>query len=273
MTTGFDPRRYKAQERAGFNRIARRYGEGAHLRASLTRAVIEAAELLPGQAVLDLASGPGLLAREAVAAVSSGGVVVASDLAEAMLATARETEPRLLACAADAEELPFADASFDRVLMGLALFACPRPEAALAEIRRVLRPGGRLALSVWGPAPAVPLITRAQDCLARLLGPPKAARPPVFRLGEAGVLESLLAEAGFHDLRVTPHPLTCHFPDPATYWQAFLDLAGGVAEALARLPDATRATLAQAVAEDLAPHREDQGYRLEALTLVASAAA
>ena len=78
----FDARRFKAMERAGFNRIAARYAEGAHLRADLAAALLDAAALAPGQRVLDLASGPGLLARDAALRVAPGGTVLATDIAE-----------------------------------------------------------------------------------------------------------------------------------------------------------------------------------------------
>ena len=83
---GFDARRFKAMERAGFNRIAARYADGAHLRAELAEALLEAAALTPGQRVLDLASGPGLLAGQAALRVAPGGSVLATDIAEGMLA-------------------------------------------------------------------------------------------------------------------------------------------------------------------------------------------
>jgi len=279
--TDFDPRRFKAQERAGFNRIAARYAEGAHLRADLATALLDAAKLAPGQRVLDLASGPGLLAREAASRVAPDGWVLASDIAEGMLAegaqrAADETCSATLSfAAADAEHLCLPEASFDRVLAGLALFMFPHPQLALAEMRRVLRPGGRLALSVWGPRDVVPLIARAQDCIARLLPAPKVARPSVFRFGDADALIGALTVAGFSDLHIEPCRFTCHFADAESYWQAFLDLAGGAAEALARLPDATQTTLRAAVTADLAAHRstDGSGYSLDALALVATAQA
>lgn len=278
---GFDPRRFKQMERAGFNRIAERYAQGAHLRADLAAALLDAAELGPGLAVLDLASGPGLLARDAADRVQPGGWVLASDIAEAMLAAgARRAadEGRAAAlsfAAADAEHLCLPDAAFDRVLAGLALFMFPHPERALAEMRRVLRPGGRVVLSVWGPRAAVPLIACAQDCIARLLPPPKVARPSVFRFGDAAALTQALQDAGFADVRIAPCRFTCHFADAEAYWQAFLDLAGGAAEALARLPDATRQALRDAVATELEPHRQrgGDGYTVDAAALVASARA
>ncbi|WP_298599717.1 class I SAM-dependent methyltransferase [Zoogloea sp.] len=273
---GFDARRFKALERSGFNRIAARYADGAPLRASLQAALLEAAALAPGEQVLDLAAGPGLLARDAARQVLPDGWVLASDIAEGMLAegqrrAAAEGLPDLLAAACDAEHLAFGSGTFDVALIGLGLFIFPEPGKALAELRRVLRPGGRLALSVWGPREAVPLIARAQDCIARLLPAPKVARPSVFRLGEADALAALLGEAGFTDVHLTPHRLSCRFDSADAYWQAFLDLAGGAAEALARLPEATQAQLRAAVATDLDAHRDGSGYRFDSTLLIASA--
>lgn len=279
-----DPDRFKAMERAGFNRIATRYAEGAHLRADLAEALLCAADLSAGHRVLDLASGPGLLARDAARMVRPGGWVLATDIAEAMMIEASRinaTEPdaELRAgigfAATDAEHLCLPDASFDRVLIGLALFVFPDLARSLAEIRRVLRPGGRLAVSVWGPRASVPLITCAQDCIARLLPPPKFTRPSVFRLGEGDALANALADAGFDELRVSPCRFTCHFPDAASYWQGFLDLAGGVAESMSRLPHETQMLLRTSVESELAAHRNSKGdgFTLEAVTLIASARA
>ncbi len=339
-SAGFDAHRFKALERAGFNRIAARYADSAHLRARLADALLDAAALEPGHKVLDLASGPGLLARAAALRVQPDGWVLASDIAEEMLVEGarRATEEAKTAgrsasgttggdtvesgsnsasravaepdatipndsapsasgsarhttaaangapagglaalsfAAADAERLCVGDASFDRVLAGLALFMFPHPDAALAEIRRALRPGGRVVLSVWGVRDEVPLIARAQDCIARLLPAPKVARPSVFRFGDPAVLEAALAAAGFGDVHITPCRFSCTFADAAEYWQAFLDLAGGAAEALARLPDATQQRLRDAVTDELAPHRrpDGAGYAVDAVALVASARA
>ena len=151
-TPGFDARRFKALERSGFNRIAARYADGAPLRSGLQAALLEAAGLAPGEKVLDLAAGPGLLARDAARRVLPDGWVLASDIAENMLAEGQQRAtaeglPDLLAAACDAEHLAFADASVDVALIGLGLFIFPDPAKALAELHRVLRPGGRIALS------------------------------------------------------------------------------------------------------------------------------
>ena len=273
---GFDTRRFKALERAGFNRIAARYADGAPIRAGLQQALLDAAALKPGQHVLDLAAGPGLLAREAARRVLPDGQVLASDIAEGMLIeglrrAAAEGLPDLLAAACDAEHLAFGDACFDVALIGLGLFIFPQPEQALAELHRVLRPGGQIALSVWGPREAVPLIARAQHCIARMLPAPKVPRPSVFRLGDADQLAALLAAAGFCDINIAPHTFSCRFACADDYWQAFLDLAGGAAESLARLPEELQARLRAEVATELAAHRDGNAYTVESTVLIASA--
>jgi len=264
---GFDARRFKAMERAGFNRIAARYAEGAHLRAELAEALLEAAALAPGQRVLDLASGPGLLARMAQQAVGASGLAVASDISEGQLACC----PDLARVAADGEALPFADGSFERVLCGLGLMFFPDEEAALREMRRVLRPGGRIAFSVWAQAAEVPLIECALSCMRRLLPPPKVARPSIFRCGDPEWLQRRLASADFHDIEIRPLEFSVAFADAASYWQGFLDIAGGAAESLARLPAEKFQALAAGVAEELAPHATAEGYRLTSTVLIASA--
>lgn len=277
MSSGFDSKRFKAMERAGFNRIAARYADGAHLRAELAHALLAAAALTPGQRVLDLASGPGLLAAGAAQRVHPDGLVLATDIAEGMLAEgARRLSGNieLLFAAADAEHLCLADASVDHVLAGLALFMFPHPERALAEMRRVLAPSGRVTLSVWGTRDSVPLISRAQDCIARLLPQPKVARPSVFRFGDPALLQSMLENAGFTDVRISACDFSCSFDDAESYWQAFLDLAGGAAEALSRLPEAAQQALRNEVATDLAQHpRADgrPGCTVPARALIATA--
>ena len=93
----------------------------------------------------------------------------------------------------------------------------------------------------------------------------------MFRLGEGEALAELLGAAGFADVRVVPHTFACRFDSADDYWQAFLDLAGGAAESLARLPDATQARLRAEVAADLAEHRDGDGYVVESTVLLASA--
>ncbi|MDK9701642.1 MAG: methyltransferase domain-containing protein [Sulfuritalea sp.] len=263
----FDSAQFKRLERAGYNRIGPRYLAAAGARSELAAALLAAARLKPGQHVLDLASGPGLLARGARDAVGDSGLAVASDISEGQLACC----PDLVRVAADGEALPFASRSFDRALCGLGLMFFPDDQAALREIRRVLRPDGLLALSVWGSACEVPLAEAALACMRRLLPPPKVARPSIFRFGDATELASRLASVDYRDIDIRPFRLTVGFSDAAAYWQGFLDLAGGAAESLSRLPVEKQQALAVAVADELAPHAVADGFELTSTVLVATA--
>ena len=263
----FDTSQFKRLERAGYNRIGPRYLAASPARQGLADALLAAARLAPGRRVLDVASGPGLLARGARDVVGSNGLVIASDISEGQLACC----PELTRVAADGEALPFANRSFDRVLCGLGLMFFPDEQAALKEIHRVLRADGLLALSVWGRAEEVPLVETALSCLRRLLPPPKVARPSIFRFGDAEELARRLASADYCDIAIQPCRFTVSFSDAGAYWQGFLDLAGGAAESLSRLPAEKQQALAAAVSEDLAPHAVTGGYRLTSTVLVATA--
>jgi len=263
----FDSAQFKRLERAGYNRIGPRYLAAAGARSGLAAALLAAARLAPGQRVLDLASGPGLLARGARDVVGDGGLAIASDISEGQLACC----PDLLRVAADGEALPFADHSFERALCGLGLMFFPDDQAALREIRRVLRPGGRLALSVWGLASEVPLVEAALACMRRLLPPPKVARPSIFRFGDADELARRLAGADYCDIEIQPCRFAASFSDAGAYWQGFLDIAGGAAESLSRLPAEKQRALAAAVSEELAPYAVADGFELTSTVLVATA--
>ncbi|MBK8909211.1 MAG: methyltransferase domain-containing protein, partial [Rhodospirillales bacterium] len=172
--------------------------------------------------MLDLASGPGVLASAAAAEVQ-GGLVVASDIAEGALREGRRraVADNLVFVAADAERLTFADGVFDRVLCGLGLMFFPAAEQSLAEMRRVLKPGGLAVFSV----------VRARR--RRRLGvmpcpayephpapPPKAERLSPFRFGSRPFLKQTLEAAGFREVELHTHTLSCVFATPQDYWQA-----------------------------------------------------
>jgi ubiquinone/menaquinone biosynthesis C-methylase UbiE len=268
----FDPVRHKREERAGYNLIAARYAEGAALRADLNAALLAAADLRSGQRVLDLASGPGVLAGLAAEAVC-GGLVVASDIAEGALLEGcrRAVADNLAFVAADAERLTFADAAFDRVLCGLGLMFFPEADKSLVEMRRVLRPGGLVVFSVWGEEVRAPLVSCALQCIRRLLPPPKAERLSPFRFGNRAFLKQILEATGFSEVELHAHTLRCTFATPQDYWQAFRDMAGGAAAGLSRLPEETLARIGSEVARELAPWRQDAGYVPESEVLIAVA--
>lgn len=275
-SSDFDPAQFKRSEASGFGSIAARYAAAANARRAIDDALLETAGIGPHERVLDLAAGPGVLSRLLACRRGSGRGIVACDLAPAMLWIGtqwarREKVAAVAWVAADAERLCFPAASFDAVVCGLAFMLFPDATAALREAARVLRPGGTLTLSVWGDAAAAPLVACALATIKRILPPPKASRPSIFRFGDPEILRAQLLAGGFCHAEITPVTLHSRFRDAAAYWQSFLDLAGGAAAPISRLPAALQARLVQGVADELMPYCGGDGISMASTALVATA--
>ena len=173
----------------------------------------EAARLAPGQKVLDVACGTGVLAREAATRVAPGGSVAGLDRNEGMLAVARRQAPGIDWRQGRAEALPFADGAFDAVVSQFGLMFFEDRTAALKEMWRVLRPGGRLAVAVWDALEHSPGYAAMTALLQRLFGDRIAneLRAP-FALGDPEALRSLFAEAGIPKLEIRTPDGTARFP-------------------------------------------------------------
>jgi SAM-dependent methyltransferase len=175
--------------------------------------VADATGVQRGQAALDVACGTGVLARALAARVGDGGRVVGLDRNPGMLAVARAAAPRIDWRAGMAEALPFEAAEFDAVTSAFALMFFEDRATALAEMWRVLRPGGRMAVAVWDVAEASPGYAAMIDLLERLFGPATAdaLRAP-FALGDPGAFRALFERAGIPDVRVETTPGVARFP-------------------------------------------------------------
>ena len=173
----------------------------------------DAAQLAAGQVVLDVACGTGVLAREAAARVSPGGSVTGLDRNEGMLAVAGRKAPGIAWKPGRAEALPFADRSFDAVVSQFGLMFFEDRVAALREMWRVLRPGGRLAVAVWDAAEHSPGYADMIALLQRLFGDRIAneLRGP-FVLGDTSALRSLFQQSGIADVEIRTVDGRARFP-------------------------------------------------------------
>lgn len=230
--------------------------------------LLEAAGVGAGQEVLDLASGAGEPALEIARRVGPGGRVVATDMVEEMLAGARrraaaEGLDNLEFEIADMEDLPFAEASFDRVTCRFGIMFCPQPEVALAEARRVLRPGGRAAYLIWGPMEDTTMFSVLWSAVEETVG--SAAESftyPPFRLGEPGTLARLMTAAGFTAVEESELRFDAEIPAERPFWRAQLEMA--FAPRLKELNPAQRQALDAAVVRGFEAHRAGEAIRLKA---------
>jgi SAM-dependent methyltransferase len=175
--------------------------------------VADAAGIRPGNKVLDVGCGTGVLAREALRRVGQGGQVVAVDVNEGMLAVAARTEPTIEWRLGDAASLRLEDARFDAVVCQFALMYFPDRVASLREMWRTLASGGRLAVAAWasiGHARGYEILV---DVAVRQCGREAAdvlAAP--FVLGDRAELAKLFADSGIPGAEVALHAGSIRFP-------------------------------------------------------------
>lgn len=236
------------------------------------RRLLTLAALETGECVLDIACGTGLVTFPAAAAVGPSGAVVATDLSDVMVARVAEEAARrgalqVSSARMDAEALDCPDRSFDAALCALGLMYVPDPLRALSEMHRVLRPGGRAVVAVWGSrdrcgwAEIFPIVDRrvaSEVC------------PMFFQLGTGDNVRYVLQRAGFADIDVVrlPSPLRYDSAEAAC-GAAF---AGGpVALAYSRFDDQTRAEAEAEYLASIEPWRDGDGYDIPGEFVIARA--
>jgi SAM-dependent methyltransferase len=211
--------------------------------------VIAAAQVVPGDRILDVSTGTGEAAVVALQAIGSSGRVVGVDIAPAMLTGARErlNDPAFWPVAADGQALPFDDASFDAVVCQLGLQFFPDPARGLTEFRRVLRPGANVGVCVISTPDKAPM----WGILAEELGRRLPAQRPVlnlsFALADQSRLHALFASAGFRDIAiegVERHDAVESFD---AYWEPIESGAGSIPQMYLTLPEADRRAVREEV--------------------------
>ena len=238
-----DAKLQRRVQRYGWDAAAALYEPGwaPRLRAAQDR-MMNVAGLAPGMRVLETACGSGLVTARIAEAVGAAGAVVATDLSQAMVdETARMAAEhgfrKVSVARMDAEALDLPDACFDAALCALGLMYVPDPPRALAEMVRVTRPGGRVAVTVWGERrrcgwaeifPIVDARVASEVC------------PMFFGPGGRGVLVSMAGAAGLAGVEEWRDRVTLDWPDAASLLSAMID-GGPVALAAKRFSPETRA--------------------------------
>jgi ubiquinone/menaquinone biosynthesis C-methylase UbiE len=243
-----------AEELAFRDEAAAEYDRAfAHVTAHFMPFLLRAGQIAPGMRVLDIATGTGLSAEAALAAVGPTGHVTAADVSPAMVEKARERlgkAPNASVSVEDGQALSFSDGSFDAVLCNLGLMFFPDPVRGLSEFRRVLRSGGRAAVSVNT------VVERSYNhqinvILARHVPGLAEAVTRTFALGEASRLQSLFSDAGFIDIENHTEKHTFVLPSFDAYYGPFERGGGSTGQALSGLPDEIRHAVREEVRRDL----------------------
>ena len=172
--------------------------------------VIEAACIRTGQRVIDVACGTGVLARAVARIVGFEGITVGIDINAGMLDVAREKAPEIEWRQAPAEALPLDDNSFDSVVCQFGLMYFEDKRAALKEMMRVLRPGGKLAIVVWDKLENSLAYATEEQLFRRILGDDYADETP-YSLGDLDALRRLFSSAGITQINIKTHEGTARF--------------------------------------------------------------
>ncbi|HMJ73119.1 MAG TPA: class I SAM-dependent methyltransferase [Solirubrobacterales bacterium] len=208
--------------------------------------MLDVADLHPGERVLELACGAGRVGLQAASMVGPDGAVLCSDFSEAMVAAVDERIARMGLTNADtrildAHHLALGEGeTFDLVLCRFGYMLMADPLQALTESGRVLRPGGRLVLAVWGSAEKNPWISTIFDAVMTHLNapPPEPGTPGPFSLSAAGHLQEMLERAELAEVDITEIETEQTYESLEAWWEYLREVSGPLTALLAALPDA-----------------------------------
>lgn len=249
--------------------------------APLSTWMVNTVDPKPGQTVLEVAAGPGETGFLAAERLGPEGKLISTDLNEAMVDAARRgAETRRLTnveCRVmDGQQMDLPDDSVDGVLSRFAIMLMPEPDRAVAEIRRVLRPGGRLAYGVWGPFDRNGWLTHLVGALLQHgVAPPGDPFGPggPFSLPDAQKNRELATGAGFTDVEVVEFEGTMEYADLDDYFTVQTAVSGPVSGLVAAMSEDEKAQIKETLAEMTASFRTDTGgYRFPTLSLGVTAA-
>ena len=246
--------------------------------APLTQALLEEAEIREGQPVLDVAGGPGEPSLTIAETVGPTGLVTCTDAVAEMVETARAEAQRrgienvrFQQCSAD--DLPFPDNSFDAVVSRLGVMLFPDPSAAVREMLRVTKPGGRLAFVVWHKSDLNPfcyVVTNVMDQHIKSQAADPDA-PGAFRFAEPGKLASVIREAGAVDVKDAVLKFEIAAPvSPQEFWSMRSKMSDTLRAKLNELPADEQARVASEVEQAVQQFFPQNQMKFPAQMIVAS---
>jgi ubiquinone/menaquinone biosynthesis C-methylase UbiE len=242
----------------------------------VTAAMLDRVELHPGDDVLELACGPGGAGLAAAARVGPTGTVLLSDVAPQMVAVAgaraeQQGIHNVATAVLDLEQIDQPDDRFEVVLCREGLMFAVDPARAAAEIRRVLRPGGRLAAALWASSEQNPWLGLVFDAVSAETGfpVPPPGIPGPFSLTDPEAVRRILTTAGFRDVEVDEVASPVRAPTFEAWWARTSALAGPLATILAGLPDEVTEAVTTRLQRAVEPYVTPAGLELPGVTLLA----
>src|SRR5712691_3951783 len=251
-------------EHAGWQRVANEYDSTW---SSSTRQFIppllDAADVSGKMSILDVGCGPGYVS---VAAAERGAIPIGLDFSKEMIAIAKRMFPRIEFREGDAQNLPFPDASFDRVVANFALLHLAHPERACAEAARVLKPGGRFGFTTWAKISENPFVKLVDDAIQAHANldvdlPPG---PPFYLFESEEEFRKALERAGFDgdSMVFKLHTIQWQVPTARYVFDAERNAGVRTAGLLARqTPEALR-TIQSAIEKAVRPYASGDGFRI-----------
>jgi len=268
----FDPVKYKETTRQQWDNVADAWHKWIPVvrewAGPVTGLMLDLARIGPGSRVLDIAAGEGDQSLTVAQRVGPSGYVLATDIAPNLVAIAtrvfrgaglQNAEARVM----DAEDLTVEDASFDAVICRFGLFFLPNVSKALLEMRRALKPGGRIAAVVFSTPEKNPFFSLPISVIrkrAQLL-PPLPGQPGPFSLGAPGVLQDVFAKAGFREVESHHAAAPLHMASAGECVQFERESFGALQQMLAGLNETEREHAWREIGRELAKYEGPQGFQ------------